>query len=71
MQCGIDGQLSPCVHYINITALNTKTTSVLLLSETVIIKSSERNRNSWPLGIVESLIEERDRAVHGARLQAG
>ena len=39
MQCGIDGQLSPCVHYINITALNTNTRSVLLLSETWLLSS--------------------------------
>ena len=37
----------------------------------VIIQSAERNRNCWPLGIVEQLIEGRDGIVRGARLQAG
>ena len=41
------------------------------VGDVVIIKSSERNRNSWLLGIVESLNEGRDGAVCGARLQAG
>ena len=40
-------------------------------ADVVIIKSSERNRNSWPIGMVECLIEGRDGAVHGARLRAG
>ncbi|XP_068720014.1 uncharacterized protein [Montipora capricornis] len=43
----------------------------LAVGDVVIIKSSERNRNSWPLGIVESLIEGRDGVVRGARLRAG
>ena len=42
----------------------------LAVGDVVIIKSSERNRNSWPLGIVESLIEGRDGVVCGARLRA-
>ena len=43
----------------------------IAVGDVVIIKSSERNRNSWPLGIVEHLIEGRDGAVRGARLRAG
>ena len=41
----------------------------LAVGDVVIIKSSERSRNSWPLGIVERLIEGRDGAVRGARLR--
>ena len=43
----------------------------LAVGDVVVIKSSERNRNSWPLGIVESLIEGRDGVVRGARLRGG
>ena len=43
----------------------------LAIGDVVIIKSSERNRNSWPLEIVESLIKGRDGAVRCARLRAG
>ena len=43
----------------------------IAVGDVVIIKSSERNRNSWPLGIVERLIEGRDGAVRGARMRAG
>ncbi|XP_068679106.1 uncharacterized protein [Montipora foliosa] len=43
----------------------------LAVGDVVIIRSSERKRNSWPLGIVESLIEGRDGVVRGARLRAG
>ena len=43
----------------------------LAVGDVVIIKSSERNRNSWPLGIVERLIEGRDGAVRAARLRIG
>lgn len=43
----------------------------LAVGDVVIIKSSERNRNSWPLGIVECLIEGRDGTVCGARLRTG
>ncbi|XP_068675376.1 uncharacterized protein [Montipora foliosa] len=37
----------------------------------VVIHSAERNRNCWPLGIVEQLITGRDCIVRGARLRAG
>ena len=43
----------------------------LSIGDVVTIKSSDRNRNSWPLGIVERLIEGRDGAVRGARLRTG
>ena len=39
------------------------------VGDVVIIKSPERNRNSWPLGIVERLIEGRDGVIRGARLR--
>ena len=43
----------------------------LAVGDVVIIQSPERNRNCWPLGIVEQLIEGRDGVVQGARLRAG
>ena len=43
----------------------------LAVGYVIIIKSSERNRNSWPLAIVGRLIEGRDGAVRGARLRTG
>ncbi|XP_074612384.1 uncharacterized protein LOC141866739 [Acropora palmata] len=43
----------------------------LAIGDVVVIQSAERNRNCWPLGIVEQLIEGRDHIVCGARLQAG
>ena len=43
----------------------------LAVGDVVVIQSSERNRNCWPLGIVEQLIEGRDGVVRGARLRAG
>ena len=43
----------------------------LAVGDVVIIQSPERNRNCWPLGIVEQLIEGRDGVVRGARLRAG
>ena len=39
--------------------------------DVVIIKSEERNRNKWKLGIVEDLIAGRDGVVRVARLRAG
>ena len=41
----------------------------LAFADVVIINSSERNRNSWPLGFVERLFEGRDGTVRGLRLQ--
>ena len=43
----------------------------LAVGDVVLIQSTERNRNCWPLGIVEQLIEGRDGVVRGARLRAG
>lgn len=43
----------------------------LAVGDVVVIQSSERNRNCWPLGIVEQLIEGRDGVVRSARLRAG
>ena len=37
----------------------------------MIVKSQERNRSSWPLGIVEQLIAGRDGVVRGAKLRVG
>ena len=45
--------------------------SPLAVGDVVIVKSPERNRNSWPLGIVERLIFGRDGVVRGARLRTG
>ena len=36
-----------------------------------VIKSEEKNRGKWPLGIVEELILGNDKVVRGARLRAG
>lgn len=41
------------------------------VGEVVIIKTEERNRGKWPLGIVERLIVGNDGVVRGARLRAG
>ena len=35
------------------------------------IKGEERNRGLWRIGIVEKLIQGRDKVVRGARLRAG
>ena len=43
----------------------------LAVGDVVVIQSPEQNRNCWPLGIVEQLIEGRDCVVRGARLRAG
>ena len=43
----------------------------LAVGDVVVIQSPERNRNCWPLGIVEQLIEGRDGVIRGARLRAG
>ena len=37
----------------------------------MIIKSDERNRGKWKLGIVEKLIPGRDQVVRAVRLRAG
>lgn len=45
--------------------------SSLAVGDVVIIKSVERNRNCWPLGIIEELIIGRDQVVRGAKLCVG
>ena len=37
----------------------------------VIIKSDERNRGEWPLGIVEQLYQGKDGVVRAVKLRAG
>ena len=49
---------------------NTKQLS-LQVGDVTIIKSDERNRNKWKLGIVEELIAGRDGVVRVAKLGAG
>lgn len=39
--------------------------------DVVIIKSDERNRGKWPLGVVEELYEGRDGVVRAVKLRAG
>lgn len=39
--------------------------------EVVIVRSEERNRGRWPLGIVTELIRGRDGIVRGAKLRSG
>ena len=41
------------------------------IGDVVIIKSEEKNRGKWPLGIVEELNTGNDGVVGGARLRAG
>ncbi len=43
----------------------------LSVGDVVIIKSDERNRGEWPLGIVELLYEGKDGVVRPVRLGAG
>ena len=39
--------------------------------DAVLIESTERNRNHWPLGIVENLITGKDRVIRAVRLRSG
>ena len=39
------------------------------VGDVVIVKSAERNRNCWPLGIIETLIVGRDQVVCGTKLR--
>ena len=41
------------------------------MGDVVIVKSEERNRGKWPLGVIVQLIIGRDGIVRGARLRAG
>ena len=43
----------------------------ITVGDVVIIKSGDTNRNHWPLGIVERLIEGKDRVVRAVRLRSG
>ena len=49
---------------------NTKPNS-LSVGDVVIIKSDERDRNQWPMGVVEELLIGRDGIVRAAKLRAG
>ena len=49
---------------------NTKPNSSSV-GDVVIIKSDERNRNQWPMGVVEELFSGRDGVVRAAKLRAG
>ena len=44
---------------------------VLKRGDVVLIKGEQRNRGTWKMGIVEKLIEGRDKIVRGVRLRAG
>jgi hypothetical protein len=44
---------------------------VVAAGDVVLVKSTEQNRNKWPLGIVETLIVGKDGAVRAARLRSG
>ena len=48
-----------------------ETGSELSVGNVVIIKSSERNRNCWPLAVVESLIDGKDGFVRAAKVRTG
>ena len=43
----------------------------LNVGHVVIIRSEERNRGKWPLGVVEELFEGRDRKVRVVKLRTG
>jgi hypothetical protein len=43
----------------------------LSVGDVVIIKSDERNRGEWPLGIVHELYEGKDGVVRAVKLRAG
>jgi hypothetical protein len=43
----------------------------LSVGDVVIIKSDERNRGEWPLGIVQELYEGKDGVVRAVKLRAG
>ena len=43
----------------------------LSVGDVVIIKSDERNRGEWPLGIVEQLYQGKDGVVRAVKLRAG
>ena len=49
---------------------NTKPNS-LSVGDVVIIKSDERNRNQWPMGVAEEIFTRRDGVIGAAKLKAG
>ncbi len=45
--------------------------SNIAVGDVVLIKSEDRNRNKWPMGIVERLFEGKDGIVRAVRLKSG
>ena len=43
----------------------------ITVSDVVLIKSTERDRNHWPDGIVENLITGKDGVIRAVRLRSG
>ena len=43
----------------------------LQIGDVVIVRTDERNRGKWPLGVVVELFAERDGVVRAAKLRAG
>lgn len=41
------------------------------MGDVVIIRSEDKNRGKWPLGIVEQLYEGKDNVVRAVKLRAG
>jgi hypothetical protein len=41
------------------------------IRDVVLIRSEDRNRNNWPMGIVEKLFEGKDGVVRAVRLKSG
>lgn len=50
---------------------HTETSSTVKPGDVVIIRSDERSRGKWPLGIVEELYKGRDGVVRAVKLRAG
>ena len=72
MQCGVGGRPNTCGSLRERHQLKHGDKKyTLAIGDVVVIQSSERNRNCWPLGTVEELIEGRDGVVRGAKLPTG
>ncbi len=41
------------------------------VGDVVVIKNDERNRGKWNLGIVDGLIEGKDKVIRGAKIRTG
>ena len=68
----VDSQILAVVTVVtSAVGSNTDKKCTLAIGDVVVIQSSERNRNCWPLGTVEELIEGRDGVVRCAKLRAG